>query len=173
LYRQKPGRGCELDLHGVQLNVTTIIADQNHEQHVGIEHIAIETDDYAGALANFNKSYRAISGSPRKRQPLTAAFRGSEHLGAYGGHGTKNIGAVCEPKAFDGMVTVEPGVLGSGQGSVTVDLVEPGYEPRPDSSAPQSHVFPRNSRSSIVITVHPDNRHVGFLHWPRDFVKVA
>jgi NADPH:quinone reductase-like Zn-dependent oxidoreductase len=34
------------DLHGVQLNVTTIIADQNHEQHVGIEHIAIETDDY-------------------------------------------------------------------------------------------------------------------------------
>ena len=40
--------GCQLDLHGVQLNVTTIIADQNHEQHVGIEHIAIETDDYAG-----------------------------------------------------------------------------------------------------------------------------
>ena len=48
-----PGRGCQLDLHGVQLNVTTIIADQNHEQHVGIEHIAIETDDYAGAFANF------------------------------------------------------------------------------------------------------------------------
>jgi hypothetical protein len=23
-----PGRGCQLDLHGVQLNVTTIIADQ-------------------------------------------------------------------------------------------------------------------------------------------------
>jgi hypothetical protein len=33
----------------VQLNVTTIIADQSHEQHIGIEHIAIETDDYAGA----------------------------------------------------------------------------------------------------------------------------
>ena len=32
----------------MQLNVTTIIADQNHEQHVGIEHIAIETD-IAGA----------------------------------------------------------------------------------------------------------------------------
>jgi CPA2 family monovalent cation:H+ antiporter-2 len=40
----------------LQLNVTTIIADQNHEQHVGIEHIAIETDDYAGALANFKKN---------------------------------------------------------------------------------------------------------------------
>ena len=40
----------------MQLNVTTIIADQNHEQHVGIEHIAIETDDYAGAVANFKKN---------------------------------------------------------------------------------------------------------------------
>ena len=45
--REIPGRGCQLDLHGVQLNLTTIIGDQNHEQHVGIEHIAIETDDYA------------------------------------------------------------------------------------------------------------------------------
>ena len=54
--REIPGRGCQLDLHGVQLNVTTIIADQNHEQHVGIEHIAIETDDYAGTLANFKKN---------------------------------------------------------------------------------------------------------------------
>jgi 4-hydroxyphenylpyruvate dioxygenase-like putative hemolysin len=26
------------------------------KQHVGIEHIAIETDDYAGALANFKKN---------------------------------------------------------------------------------------------------------------------
>ena len=54
--REIPGRGCQLDLHGVQLNVTTIIADQNHAQHVGIEHIAIETDDYAGAVANFKKN---------------------------------------------------------------------------------------------------------------------
>ena len=54
--RETPGRGCQLDLHGVQLNVTTINADQNHEQHVGIEHIAIETDDYPGALANFKKN---------------------------------------------------------------------------------------------------------------------
>ena len=53
--REIPGRGCQLDLHGVQLNVTMIIADQNHEQHVGIEHIAIETDDYAGTLANIKQ----------------------------------------------------------------------------------------------------------------------
>ena len=57
LKREIPGRGCQLDLHGVQLNVTTIIADQNNqEQHVGIEHIAIETDDYVGALASFKKN---------------------------------------------------------------------------------------------------------------------
>ena len=54
--RETPGRGCQLDLHGVQLNVTTINADQNHEQHVGIEHIAIETDDYPGALANLRRT---------------------------------------------------------------------------------------------------------------------
>jgi len=54
--RETPGRGCQLDLHGVQLNVTTINAEQNHEQHVGIEHIAIETDDYAGTLATIKKN---------------------------------------------------------------------------------------------------------------------
>jgi catechol 2,3-dioxygenase-like lactoylglutathione lyase family enzyme len=46
-----PGRGVRLDLHGLQLNVTTLIASQSHEQHYGIEHIAVETDDYAGTLA--------------------------------------------------------------------------------------------------------------------------
>src|ERR1700731_5044255 len=49
--REIPGRGCQLDLAGLQLNVTTIIEAQKHEQRVGIEHIAVETDDYAGALA--------------------------------------------------------------------------------------------------------------------------
>jgi predicted enzyme related to lactoylglutathione lyase len=46
-----PGRGVQLDLHGLQLNITTLIAAQNHEQHYGIEHIAVNTDDYAGTLA--------------------------------------------------------------------------------------------------------------------------
>jgi catechol 2,3-dioxygenase-like lactoylglutathione lyase family enzyme len=46
-----PGRGFRLDLHGLQLNVTTLIASQSHEQQYGIEHIAVETDDYAGTLA--------------------------------------------------------------------------------------------------------------------------
>jgi len=41
----------QLDLHGLQLNITTIIAAQNHQQHYGIEHIAVNTDDYPGTLA--------------------------------------------------------------------------------------------------------------------------
>ena len=49
--REVPGRGYQLDLHGLQLNVTTIIDTQKHEQHVGIEHIALQTDDYPGTLA--------------------------------------------------------------------------------------------------------------------------
>ena len=46
-----PGRGVQLDLHGLQLNITTLIAAQNHEQHYGIEHLAVNTDDYPGTLA--------------------------------------------------------------------------------------------------------------------------
>lgn len=42
--------GYQLDLHGLQLNVTTIVPTQNHEQHHGIEHLAITTDDYDGAM---------------------------------------------------------------------------------------------------------------------------
>ena len=45
-----PGRGVRVNLHGLQLNITTLIAVQNHEQHYGIEHMAVETDDYAGTI---------------------------------------------------------------------------------------------------------------------------
>ncbi len=46
-----PGRGVQLDLHGLQLNITTLIAAQNHEQQYGIEHLAVNTEDYPGTLA--------------------------------------------------------------------------------------------------------------------------
>ena len=46
-----PGRGVQVDLHGLQLNITTLIAVQNHEQHYGIEHMAVQTDDYDSTLA--------------------------------------------------------------------------------------------------------------------------
>jgi predicted enzyme related to lactoylglutathione lyase len=48
--REVDGRGFQLDLHGLQLNVTTIIDTQKHEQKLGIEHIAVQTDDYPGTL---------------------------------------------------------------------------------------------------------------------------
>ncbi len=50
------GRGFQLDLHGLQLNITTIVETQKHEQHLGIEHIAVQTDDYPGTLANLRKN---------------------------------------------------------------------------------------------------------------------
>ena len=51
-----PGRGFRLDLHGLQLNITSLIASQSHEQHYGIEHIAVDTDDYDGTLARMRSN---------------------------------------------------------------------------------------------------------------------
>ena len=51
-----PGRGVRVDLHGLQLNITTLISVQNHEQHYGIEHMAVDTDDYAGTLATLRRN---------------------------------------------------------------------------------------------------------------------
>ena len=42
--REVDGRGFQLDLHGLQLNVTTIIDTQKHEQKLGIEHYFVEED---------------------------------------------------------------------------------------------------------------------------------
>ena len=46
-------RGYRVNLHGLMLNITTIIDTQTREQHLGLEHIAVDTDDYAGTLARF------------------------------------------------------------------------------------------------------------------------
>jgi catechol 2,3-dioxygenase-like lactoylglutathione lyase family enzyme len=59
--------GFNLDLHGLQLNVTDINATQKHEQHYGIEHIAINTDDYTGTLADLRaKGVRVLEELPRE-----------------------------------------------------------------------------------------------------------
>jgi len=70
------------------------------------------------------------------RQPLTAAFSGSEHMGQFGGHGTRT-GAICDPMAFDGLVIIRADILGPRDGSVGVDLVEPahGAEVDPEQGA--------------------------------------
>src|SRR5271169_550566 len=77
------------------------------------------------------RGYYDTSFSAAKGQALTAAFKGIEHLVNLSGHG-KASGAVCDLRAFDGVVCVEPGILGPSHCSVAVDLVEPGYEPKPD-----------------------------------------
>jgi catechol 2,3-dioxygenase-like lactoylglutathione lyase family enzyme len=51
-----PGRGHRVNLHGLTLNITTLISAQNHEQHYGIEHIALDTDDYSGAMAKLREN---------------------------------------------------------------------------------------------------------------------
>ena len=94
-----------------------------------------------------------ISGTAQ-RQPLTGVFKGREHLGAYGGHGSTSIGAICDPAAFTRMVIVGPGRLGPRDGFVVVDLVEPGSEPQPfHDDQVIRQVFPRAGRPSVVTTV--------------------
>jgi len=51
-----PGRGHRVNLHGLTLNITTLISTQNHEQHYGIEHIALDTDDYPETMAKLREN---------------------------------------------------------------------------------------------------------------------
>jgi catechol 2,3-dioxygenase-like lactoylglutathione lyase family enzyme len=50
------GSSFRLDLHGLPLNVTGMIDSQTHEQNMGIEHIAIDTDDMPAAVAKLRAS---------------------------------------------------------------------------------------------------------------------
>ncbi len=77
-----PGRGVQVDLHGLQLNITTIIAEQNHEQHHGIEHMAVQTDDFAGTLATLRKNgvtiLEELEPSPGRRVAFVQAPDGAQ-----------------------------------------------------------------------------------------------
>lgn len=75
------------------------------------------------------KSFGGSTVMKQERQPLTGPFKGTADLGSYAGHGDKSIRAVCDSTAFTGVVEATPGVLGPANGSVVVDLVEPGREP--------------------------------------------
>lgn len=44
-------RGYRLNLHGLTLNVTSLIEDQKRQQVYGVEHFALNTDDLDGAVA--------------------------------------------------------------------------------------------------------------------------
>ena len=45
-----------LDLHGIPLNVTGYLEGQRLEQHYGLEHVAIDTDDFAAEVAKIKES---------------------------------------------------------------------------------------------------------------------
>ena len=58
-------RGYRVDLHGLTLNITTIVDGQGREQHYGMEHIALNTDDYTGTLARLRtKGVRVLEELP-------------------------------------------------------------------------------------------------------------
>lgn len=43
---RNPNGGIRLDLHGLSLNVTRFLESQNRDQKMGMEHIAIDSDEY-------------------------------------------------------------------------------------------------------------------------------
>jgi hypothetical protein len=94
----------------------------------------------------------------KQLQPITSAFRGTEHLGMFAGHSPKKLGAVCDPAAFSGIVEFAPGVLGPRDGVVVVDLIQqPGIEPL---TLPGHRVIKRqdfdNAFPSLVIRIGAD-----------------
>jgi hypothetical protein len=91
---------------------------------------------------------------PRKAQPLTGVFRGTENLGAFAGYGPKSVEAICNPSAFSGVVDVASGILGPRDGPITVDLVEPDCEPAPFpwTGIARREVF-RDTIPWVVITI--------------------
>jgi ribosomal protein L30 len=89
---------------------------------------------------------------PKKGQPLTGTFRGTEHLGGFGGHGPKSVGAVCDPKDFSGVMEVPPGVLGPRNGTVIVDIVEPNCDPISWPNVVRQEIF-RDTVPWVVIRI--------------------
>jgi len=51
IVKKSPKGGYRLDLHGLSLNVTTLHEDQTREQQYGMEHLAIDTDEFDKLVA--------------------------------------------------------------------------------------------------------------------------
>jgi predicted enzyme related to lactoylglutathione lyase len=51
-----PGRGVRLNLHGLTINLTTHVEDQKRQQHYGMEHFALNTDDIDTVVSNLTSS---------------------------------------------------------------------------------------------------------------------
>src|SRR5262245_49983376 len=48
--------GYRLNLHGLMVNVSDFVETQTREQHYGMEHLAVDTDDYPGTMATLRKN---------------------------------------------------------------------------------------------------------------------
>ena len=48
--------GFRVDLHGLRLNVTGFVKGQKLEQHFGMEHLALDTDDLRDTVENIKAS---------------------------------------------------------------------------------------------------------------------
>jgi len=46
-----PNGSCRIDLHGLSLNVTQFLETQTRQQTLGMEHIAIDSDEYDSVVA--------------------------------------------------------------------------------------------------------------------------
>lgn len=46
-----PNGGCRIDLHGLSINVTQFFDTQTRHQTLGMEHLAIDSDEYDSVVA--------------------------------------------------------------------------------------------------------------------------
>ena len=93
---EAPNGGFRLDLHGLPLNVTDHIATQTHPQNYGFEHIAIDTTDIDGTIADLKKRRRHSAGRDhRGRRAPGHVLRRSpgHHPGST--RGNRRLEAVC------------------------------------------------------------------------------
>jgi len=89
LIAEIPGRGCRLDLHGLQLNITGKVASQSREQLYGIEHIAVDTDDgqAQGQRGTRPRGDAAQQQRPPRLLPAGSRWRpGRDHRESLTGH---------------------------------------------------------------------------------------
>src|SRR6266478_3204037 len=54
--RPDGSKNFRLDLHGVELNITEFLEEQKLDQFYGLEHVAIDTDDFASEVANIKSA---------------------------------------------------------------------------------------------------------------------
>ena len=74
-------RGFRLDLHGIPLNVTTLIEGQPIEQFYGLEHVAIDTSDFPSTVEQGQAAPRSWASSRWATAATSASSRASRACG--------------------------------------------------------------------------------------------